>query len=408
MSEHATHPNSTERPGQGPLAGVRVVEFGQLIAAPGASNALAALGATVVKIEPIGGESAHHMGPYGAAIGRTYNRGKQSVCLNLRSAEGRALAKRLVATSDVLVQNMRPGGMDKLGLGAEELRAEFPGLVYASVSGYPAGTASADRVGLDIAAQAESGMMSLTGTADREPQRVGFPVVDAATADLLAQGILAALFRKERTGEGAHVQLSLLEVAIHLQGASWAEYAGTGVLPSRSGNGQATVAPAADVFTLQGGDIVLSAYTVEHWRRLCQSIGRPELESDLRFATNSDRVANRAAMRSELQATLGPTDRTATLAMLRSNGIVAAPINTLADVLATPAVHEADMFADTQDGRGVSTPLPRMPYRFDGRAFDSANSPKAGGHTHEALTGIGLTDADIDQLVADGTVEVAR
>ena len=201
----------------GPLAGIRVVDLGQYIAGPGAAMVLAELGASVIKIEPLTGDQARHIGRYGQAMVRTYNRGKRSIAVDLKQEAGRATALRLIARADVVIQNLRPGAVDKLGLGAQTVRELWPNIVYLSVAGFDSQGPSGGRPGYDIAAQAESGLMSVTGEPDRPPQKVGVPIIDAAAAHIGAQAVLAALFGRQRTGRGATLETSLFDVAMHLE-----------------------------------------------------------------------------------------------------------------------------------------------------------------------------------------------
>ncbi|RYZ06575.1 MAG: CoA transferase, partial [Comamonadaceae bacterium] len=287
-----------------PLAGVRVIDLGQYIAGPGAAMALAELGAHVTKIEPLAGDQARHIGRYGESMVRAYNRGKQSIALDLKSTAGRDVALRLIAQSDVVIQNLRPGVVDKLGLGPAEIRARFPRVIYLSIAGFSGNGPSHARPGYDIAAQAESGLMAVTGEPDGLPQKVGVPVVDAAAAQLGAQAVLAALYGREKTGRGETLEVSLLETALHLQAATWCEYLAGGPEPTRMGHGQPHNAPAAEIVATRDGHIVLSAYAEDHWQRFCRIVGREALASDPRFATNDLRVKHRAELRDVLRECL--------------------------------------------------------------------------------------------------------
>lgn len=374
-----------------PLEGIRVLDFGHLIAGPGAAAALAALGADVIKVEPPHGESGRNIGSYGEGIVAAYNRGKRSVALDLRSAAGAEAARRLIRTADVLVQNMRPGAMERLGFGPADVRTLNPGTIYASASGFGA---DRDRVGLDITAQAESGMMSITGTPEADPQRVGFTVVDVATADLLAQGVLAALFARERTGRGQHVQISLLETAVHLQAARWAEYSITGAEPRRCGNPQPTVAPAADTVRVNDGTIVVSAYQDEHWRALCAAIERPELADDPRFATNAARVAHRDEMRHALESALAHRTRDEVLALLSRNGVAAGNVREYREVPGSPEVEDLEILSTVDNPGGAPVQVPRRPFRADGWDSGGAPAPRCGQHTTDILSEIGISNED--------------
>lgn len=199
------------------LEGVKVVDFGQFIAAPAATQILADMGADVIKVESAGGDAARALGVHGLAMVNAFNRGKRSIVLDLKSEEGRRAADELIGRADIVVQNLRPGAMERLGLGPEDVLARHPHVVYASISGFGSGGPSANRAGLDIAAQAESGIMHITGEAGREPQKVGAQIVDAATGHAVAAAVLGAYVQRLRTGKGEIIEASLLEVALHLQ-----------------------------------------------------------------------------------------------------------------------------------------------------------------------------------------------
>jgi len=269
-----------------PLEGIKVADFGQFIAGPAVAMLLTELGASVIKVEPPEGDAVRGSGTFGAAMLRTHNRSKRSLAVDLRNPEGLAVAQRLVADSDVLIQNMRPGTMHRLGLGPEQAHALNPRIVYLSITAFGR-DAPPSRAGLDIAVQAESGIMSVTGERDGDPQRVGFTTVDAAASYAAVQAVLAALFRRERTGEGAIIDTSLLETALHLQAPHWVDYLTSGEEPMRCGNGQPSAAPAAELVSVKDGHIVVSAYTPAHWVRLCTTIGRPELATDPASSTTT-------------------------------------------------------------------------------------------------------------------------
>jgi crotonobetainyl-CoA:carnitine CoA-transferase CaiB-like acyl-CoA transferase len=385
-----------------PLTGVRVVDFGQFIAAPAAGAALADMGADVIKVEPPRGDSARQIGVYGQAMIRTYNGGKRSLAVDLRTAEGRAVAGRLVRDADIVLQNLRTGVMEAFGLGPADVRAVNPGVVYGSVSGFGRHGPSRNRPGFDIAAQAESGLMSVTGEAGRDPQRVGVPVVDAAAGHVLAEAVLGAYIGRLRFGTGRDVEVSLLDVAIHLQGTTWGEYFLTGQVPERKGNGQPTVAPAADVVPTADGAIVLSAYTPAHFSKLCALVGRPELADDPRFATNPDRVAHRAELLAELAPAFRELPSEKVLELLVGNGLVAGAINTYEQVAAHPDVRASGTFVEVVDDGGPYTVV-RSPWR-SGEEPARTPAPRVGQHTREILTQLGYPAAEVGDLVRRGIV----
>lgn len=349
-----------------PLAGVRVVEFGHYIAAPAATQVLSELGAEVVKVEPPTGDQARGIGAYGEGIVLAFNRGKRSVVLDLRQGEDRSAALELIAEADVVVQNLRAGAMARLGLGPDDLLSANPRLVYVSVSGYSSRSPSAHRPGLDIAAQAESGLMSITGEQDGDPLRVGFPIADVAASYAVVQAVLAALLRRERTGKGGVAEVSLLDAAIHLQSAMWGEWHASGQEPRRKGNGQATVAPAADLVHTEDGTIVLSAYAPDHFARLCRLIGKEWMLDDPRFVDNPSRVVHREALLVEISQVLGTYRTEECLALLAEHGLVAAAVRGYRDVAAAEDVLTSGILTTgiSQDGERFT--IPSLPFTLDG------------------------------------------
>jgi crotonobetainyl-CoA:carnitine CoA-transferase CaiB-like acyl-CoA transferase len=388
-----------------PLDGVRVIDLGQYIAGPGAAMALVELGAQVTKIEPLSGDQARHIGRYGESMIRAYNRGKQSIALDLRSEAGREVALRLMAQADVVIQNLRPGAVEKLGLGPAEVRARFPRLVYLSIAGFPRQGPSAARPGYDIAAQAESGLMAVTGEPDGLPQKVGVPVVDAAAAQLGAQAVLAALFRREKTGEGANLEVSLLETALHLQAATWCEYLGGAPEPTRMGHGQPHNAPAAEIVATRDGHVVLSAYAEDHWKRFCRIVGREVLATDPRFASNALRVAHRAELRAVLQDCHSGYTSEECVRLLGENQIVVGAVRRYRDVLASADVAASGIVVEAAStGEGSYRAL-GLPYRLDDapRATPPA-APACGADGPQVLAQAGYSREEIAALRGAGVV----
>jgi crotonobetainyl-CoA:carnitine CoA-transferase CaiB-like acyl-CoA transferase len=391
-----------------PLQGLRVVELGNYIAGPGTAMTLGDLGAEVVKIESLEGDAARHTGHFGHAMLRAYNRGKKSIALDLRQPRGLEIARRLVARADVLVQNLRPGAAEALGLGADTLRAVQPGLVYVAITGFPAAAASRDRPGYDIAAQAESGLMSVTGEPEGLPQKVGVTIVDTATVQVAAQAVLAALFRRERTGLGETIRISLLEVALNLQLPNFSDYLVRGVEPTRSGDGQPMAAPAADIFRTRDGMVVVSAYVQAHWLRLCETIGAPELGGDPRFATNELRVANRPAMKEAVGAQLARLGTRECVELLTRNNIVVGVVRSYADVLAGEDFRASGMVVEAATNgsqAGYTTFGP--PYALcDTPRQATQAAPGHGAHTAEVLREAGFSSEEIAMLREQGVVKM--
>lgn len=388
-----------------PLKGVRVIDLGQYIAGPGAAMVLAELGADVIKIEPPTGDQARHIGRYGESMIRAYSRGKQSIALNLKSAAGRDIAWRLIGECDVLIQNLRPGAVDALGLGPAAVRERFPRLIYLSISGFGEHGPSRERPGYDVAAQAESGLMSVTGEPGRQPQKVGVPIIDAAAAHLGAQAVLAALFGRERTGVGETLHTSLLEVALHLQATTWSDYLGGAPEPTRIGDGQPNNAPAAEVVQTRDGHIVLSAYAEEHWARFCRVVGREELATDPRFRTNALRVEHRPALRTVLNECLSSFSSEECVALLSRNQIVVGAIRSYPQVLQSADVQACGMLVDAHGADGESYRSFSLPYRLgDAPRAAPPAAPACGADTDRVLAGLGLAAAEIDALRQAGAV----
>ncbi|SEG37159.1 Crotonobetainyl-CoA:carnitine CoA-transferase CaiB [Saccharopolyspora kobensis] len=383
----------------GPLTGIRVLDLGQYIAGPCAAQVLGDLGAEVLKVESLRGDQARHIGPFGEAMVQAYNRDKRSIALDLRDPDGRRVLHRLLGTADVLVQNFRPGSAEQLGIDAETLRREHPRLICASVTGFGSRGPSRERPGLDIAAQAEYGLMHATGAADGEPQRVGFPVADVTAANALATGVLAALLERERSGRGAHVETSLLEAVISAQAATWGEYVLTGTAPRRKGNGQANAAPAADVLALTDGAIVLSAYTAEKWAALCELVGRPDMVDDPRFADNGARVRNRPEMLAALRSAFAGMTREQAITALRAAGIVCGAVRSFDEVAADADVACSNVMVEVTDRSGRRVTSPGTAFTLDGlRRTASAAAPAVGADTAEVLRELGYPDEAISDL----------
>jgi crotonobetainyl-CoA:carnitine CoA-transferase CaiB-like acyl-CoA transferase len=388
-----------------PLEGVRVIDLGQYIAGPGAAMTLAELGASVIKIEPLAGDQARHIGRYGESIIRAYNRGKRSIALNLKSEAGREIAWRLIGDSDVVIQNLRPGAAQSLGLGPDAVRERFPRLIYLSVTGFGTHGPSRERPGYDIAAQAESGLMSMTGEPDRLPQKVGVPIIDAAAAQMGAQAVLAALYGREKTGVGETLHTSLLEVGLHLQATTWCDYLGGAPEPMRIGDGQPFNAPAAEVIPTRDGHIVLSAYAQEHWARFCQLMGRAELITDARFCTNALRVQHRTALRAVLRECLCSLTSDECVALLGSNQIVVGAIRSYRQVLQSADVQGSGIVVDAKAADGSHYQSLALPYVMGEapRAAPGA-APACGADTDAVLAEAGYGPGDILELRRAGAV----
>lgn len=386
----STEPHAT--PPRRPLDGMVVLDFSQIVAGPLAALVLADLGALVVKIEPPTGDAARQLGSRPrdnyAGMFESFNRGKQSIVLDLRTEEGRDEALRLVEVADVLIESSRVGVMQRLGLGAERLRALNPRLVYVSISAYGPDGEDATRGGVDIAIQAETGWMSITGEPDGPPTKLGSVPIDAATGHVAAQAALAALLGRERHGQGETIHVSLYDVGCHLHTHDFTDYLSRGWVAQRAGNFPAVTTPAG-VYETADGTMVLAAYMPHHWSVALDILDDDRLRDDPRFATMKDRIVNRDVLLPLLQSIL--RTRTSDEWMRR----FAEARLTCGVVLDTGEVARSRQFADSglaltaagPDGRTVGTI--RTPARYAGfRPPPAVAAPQLDGDRDEIIAGL--------------------
>ncbi|MBW0100992.1 CaiB/BaiF CoA-transferase family protein [Pseudonocardia sp. KRD291] len=345
-----------------PLAGIKVLELAQMVAGPSAGLLLADYGADVVKVEPPQGDGGRLLRSLAAArlpdspVFVGYNRDKRLIRLDLRSPEGRERVLRLIDEADVVIEAARPGVMERLGLGADELLDRNPRLVYASVSGFGRGPIGRTKGGVDIVVQAESGIISTTGYPDRPGTKIGFTAVDAACGHALCHGVLAALFRRERTGRGDVVRLSLYDVALHLQTGPLTEFLMTGVQSPRAGNSAPLTAPA-DLLRCADGAIIVSAYLDSHWRAFTAAIGAPELLDDPRFTDGVDRARHRGELVELIEKRLAGGSVAEWVARLLEVGVLVAEVKDYAAVVADPLAAESGLLREVGEERGVASPV---------------------------------------------------
>jgi crotonobetainyl-CoA:carnitine CoA-transferase CaiB-like acyl-CoA transferase len=364
---------------------------------------LADLGADVIKVEaPGAGDETRRWGPPFAADGtaayfQAVNRNRRAITLDLGHPVAGALARRLALAADVVIDNFLPGRLARFGLDHDTLAAANPRLVTCTISGY-GDSAAAGRPGFDFLAQAEGGLMSITGWPDGEPTKVGVAIADLAAGLFAAIGILAALRRRDQTGRGGRVELPLLDAQAGLLANQAMNWLVGGVTPGRMGNAHPSIAPY-ESYHAADGPLAIGVGTDRQFARLAAAIGAPELAEDPRFATNAGRVAQREALGRALQERLGRRGRAAWLERLAAAGVPAAPINSIPEVFADPGLRER-LVAEV-DG----VPQVRSPLRVDGRpAIVDAAPPALGQHTEEVLRALGLDDADLARLRADGAI----
>ncbi|WP_027037686.1 CaiB/BaiF CoA transferase family protein [Mesorhizobium ciceri] len=377
------------------LSGIRVLDLTNVLAGPYCAYQLALLGADVIKVEaPQGGDLARQLGGSpelnSAGMGASFlaqNAGKRSVVLDLKKQADRERFFDLVASADALVENFRPGVMDRLGLGYEALKAVRPGLVYCAISGFGQTGPMRDNPAYDQIIQGLSGIMSITGTPETAPLRVGYPVADTLGGLVGAFAITSALLRQKTSGEGAFLDVSMLECTLSALGWPVSNYLTAGIDPKPMGNENMTAAPSG-AFRTGDGLINIAANKQEQFVALCRLIGRPELASDTRFAERETRKRNRAALKVEIEDALAGAPAAAWEEMLNRAGVPAGRVLTIPQVLAEPQVLERQVTANFDDVAGMDKPLTvlRGGFLVDGEApLPTKPPPALGEHMGEVF-----------------------
>ncbi len=389
-----------------PLHDIRVIDFSRIIAGPLCTQQLADLGADVIKVEhPVNGDDMRARSKKGDRRGPAFlafNRSKRSIAIDLGTEDGQELARRLIAEADVVIENFRPGVMDRLGLGSTALREADPSLIYVSISAYGSKGSASSRPGLDPVLQAESGMMALTGPIDGGPTRVLVSLIDTLTAAHATSAICAALLGRGVHGGGDFIDLCLLDTAISALGNAGLQYLTTGSGPQRSGNRHLTAAPI-DLFETATVPIYLAMATDRLFAELCSVIGRAELADDDRFGTPAGRAKNRDALKVEIEAAL--TTRPAADWLVEMQHLPAGGVRTVAEALNAPEVLERDMVRQIPEGDDVIAVLGSTMKFSETKLAEFRPPPRLAEHTDDVLASVlSMTEAEIAAVRAAGTV----
>ena len=396
------------------LSGIRVLDLTNVLAGPLCAYQLALLGAEVIKVEvPKSGDLARQLGAdaglNAGGMGTSFlaqNSGKKSITVNLKSEAGKAVLRRLANTADVLVENFRPGVMDRLGLGYAELRAMNPALVYCAVSGFGQTGPMKDAPAYDQIIQGLSGMMSVTGAECCAPLRAGYPVADSVGGITAAFAIAAALVGRLRTGEGCAIDVSMLDSAMISMGWVVSNYLLAGEVPRPIGNDNFTAAPSG-TFRTGDGLINIAANKQEQFEALAHAVGREDLVRDARFAEREGRKRNRAALTAQLESALKKRTAAEWEAMLNRAGVPAGRVLSVAEALEAPQIRHRELLQRFESAPGVNRPVvvARAGFKMSsGNPGVAAPPPRLGEHTEEILEAIGYSAPEIGELRRAGAI----
>ena len=393
-----------------PLAGVRVLDLTQFLAGPFATQILGDLGAEVIKLEAPSGDWSRSLPPHFVGPDSAYylsvNRNKKSVVADMKSADGLALVKRLVGASDIVMENFRPGVLDRLGLVYEELAAENEGLIWCSISGFGQNGPDRDRPAYDMIVQALSGGMSMTGEPGEPAVRAGIPIGDLCAGMYGTIGVLAALEARRRTGKGRLVDVAMLDCQVAMLCYQAAYFLHSGNEPGRQGRGHASIPTYRSFDAGNDTELVITANTERMWRALCGVLGREELADDPRFATNDDRYANRFELWPLLEAAFQEKDADAWVPLLLEAGIPVGRVNTLGAALSNPQIVQRDMILELTAADGRRVRVAGNPIKFaDDVPPQAAFPPLLGQDTRGVLAGVlGLGEDEIEAAIEAGVV----
>jgi formyl-CoA transferase/CoA:oxalate CoA-transferase len=394
----------------GPLDGLVVLDLTRVLSGPYCTMLLGDMGARVIKVEQPGrGDDTRAWGPPFIGTESAYflsiNRNKESLTLDLKRPEARGVIERLLDRADIIVENFRPGAMDRLGLDHASLAERWPRLVYCSISGFGQTGPRRDHPGYDAVIQAEGGLMSITGGTDGPPYRLGVAIADIVSGMFAAQGITLALLARARTGRGQLVDVGMLDSTAALLTYQAAIYFATGHAPPRMGNRHPTIVPY-ETFQTSDGDLVLAVGNDELWRRLCEVLALPDAAADVRFATNQERVRNYEALRPLLAERLRTRSREDWLAALTTAGVPCGSVRDVSEVLRDPQLDARGMIATVEHATIGAVQVLGVPIKLsDTRGTVRTAPPVLGQHTDRILrSDLGFSEAEVARLRQLGTV----
>jgi len=405
---------------KGPLSHVRVLDLSRILAAPWAGQVLADLGAEVIKVErPGAGDDTRSWGPpflkdaqgqdtREAGYYLAVNRGKRSITVSLDHPEGQRIVRELAANSDIILENFKAGTLARYGLDAASLRAINPRLIYCSITGFGQTGPRRDQPAYDFLIQAMGGLMSVTGERDGRPgagpQKVGIPIVDLMTGMYAAVSVLAALARRNETGQGETIDIAMLDVQVATLANQAMNFLVSGQTPGRNGNAHPNIQPQ-DVYACADGEVILVVGNDGQFARLCEVLGHADWASDERFRSNAQRVRNIAELSALLRQAFSGWERAALIAALDQAGVPCGPINSVAEVFQDPQVKHREMLMNMPHPCGVDVPQVASPIRFsEGPVRYKGPPPTLGQHSGEILRALGYDDARIDNLRAAGAI----
>jgi len=378
-----------------PLDGITVLDLSRVLSGPYCTMLLADMGARVIKIEhPVRGDDTRHWGP--PFVGResayflSVNRNKESVALDFKKPESKPLLDALLARADVLVENFRVGALDRAGLGYDALKERHPRLIYCSITGYGRTGPRAHEAGYDAVAQAEGGLMSITGPEGGDPFRMGVAIADLVAGMHAAQGVLLALLARHRTGRGQLVDVSLLDSVVSLLSYQASSYFATGAPGTRLGNRHPSIAPY-DSFATADGVLVLAVGNDEQWQRFCRAAELPSLAADERYRTNAQRVTNYIALAPPLRAAIAARTTHEWLTLLRDAGVPAGSVRDIGEALSDPQIEAREMIATIDHEAQKALRVLGIPVKLsDTPGRVRTPPPTLGQHTEAILREFGL------------------